>query len=100
MIKKILLYNRKIVRGATIYMFFLGGVMTMIIGVCIIIGSPATIPVPKLPYFCGYLFFYGGIVLLLMFMLDKVYKTFGVCKPHKKVDTLRARIAKAEFERK
>jgi len=93
--KRVLLINRQIVRHAIPYMFILGCLMWIIVGVAILANSPAKIDISGNPWL-GYLSFYGGWVLIVAFLVDKVFVPLGVFKPHKKHKTLQDRIGLAE----
>ena len=89
--KKVLLINRRIVRGATPGMFALGCFIVVIMGVTIITNNPTMIDGGELPKGFGYPLFYGGFVLLFALMIDTVFVPLGVFKLRKKQNTLRDR---------
>ena len=94
--KKLLLINRKILRQATLYMFPIGCLFVVIVGVSIITGNPATISKFDQPEWAGYICFYGGIFFLSVFLVDTIFAILRGFKPHKKPRTLQDRVREIE----
>lgn len=92
MIKKILLFNRGIIRQMTPLMFAIGCAFTAMFGAFILIGRVPVIELSEHPVWQGYLFLWGGFVLLILFAIDGlIFPIIKLFKPYKH-KTLKDRI--------
>jgi len=74
MIIKVLLLNRRILRGATPMAFCLGAMLMFFFGASILIGSFPSVDLNAYPKWSGYICMWAGLLLLLCFTVDAVYK--------------------------
>lgn len=98
--KKLLLFNRRIIKSAMPTMFLLGCLIAMVAGISIIRSNPLEIDLTEYPKWTGYLCYYVGIILLFAFFVDIVLRPLiGIFKLRKKKSTLQDRIKQIEQSR-
>ena len=99
--KKILLWNRKLIRHMTPTLYIVALVFIVITGASMLAGSWPDIDFSEYPSWYGYLLVYGSFLLLVSFVIDFLYNIFlsskGIFKLRKSGrKTLLQRIEEAE----
>lgn len=95
--KKVLLYNRRIIKLVMVRVFPITCAFTCILGASILIGKMPSLDLSKYPMWIGYLLLYGGFIILLGWTIDMfVLPLFSLFNKKNKPQTLKGRVREAE----
>ena len=97
--KKILLTNRHIIKFSMPYMYPIGVCVCVIMGLGIIMGFTPKLVIEGWSLWTGFFIFYGGVLLLLGYVVDLIYGVLSPAKRiHRRRNSLKERIRRQELD--